>query len=149
MTNDALFFKKKQITEAEVELTFHRDYTWIYNPAPFPVVKYLLIGCKNIEALNWDSMDTHLDGVIIALIDNGDHSIFQTTDRGGNQFEVKCERLVEEEKAYETEDLTDLLKEANRQLDNETTLVNRLQEMINALCHFLEKRTGQQQSKTQ
>ena len=105
----------------------------------FPVVRYVLLGCKNIEALNWGLLDLDIDGVIISSFNAGDHYVFQTTDMGGSQFEVTCERIIQEEKAYEVDDLTDLIKETIRQLDDETGRTNKLHDKIQGISLYLEK----------
>jgi hypothetical protein len=80
MTQNELFFKKKSIVGNDIELIFHRDFTWIHNTDPLPVVRYNLLDCKNIEALDWASFDPDNDGVIVTLIPNGALHVFQTTD---------------------------------------------------------------------
>ncbi|HXB91335.1 MAG TPA: hypothetical protein VNU72_03565 [Puia sp.] len=139
MAQNELFLKNREIIGNEIELIFHRDYTWIHSTEPLPVVKYRLVGCKNMEALDWALLDLYNDGVVVTSIPNGSLYLFQTTDMGGVKFEIQCERIIQEESAYSTDDLTEFLKDAKRQLDNEAIFVNRLQETINALSHFLEK----------
>jgi len=139
MIQNELFFKRKKTINTDVELIFHRDYTWNYNNALLPVVRYILPGCKNIDGLNWELLTADIDGVIISSFSIGDRYVFQTTDIGGNKFEVNCERIIQEEKTYDIEDLTDLIKETCRQLDGETAHIKKLQDKIQDITLHLEK----------
>lgn len=112
---------------------------YIHNAEPLPVVKYKLLDCQNIEALDWTLLDPHNDGVIVTLIPNGSRQIFQTADMSGIQFEIKCEKVIQENNAYSPEDLTDLLKENERQLDSYAILVKRLNDKVKGISNFLEK----------
>jgi hypothetical protein len=139
MNQDELFFKSKEITGANIELIFHRDYPWIFNASIFPVVKYTLLNCQNIESLDWESLDIHHDGVVISTNNLGDLYIFHTTDIGGREFEVTCERVIREERNYDVEDLTDLINEISSQHDGETAFFKRLQSKIEDVRLCLEK----------
>lgn len=139
MSQNEIFFKKKQITNNDVELIFHRNYTWIYDTGPSPVVRYILLGCKNLEELDWKFLDISGDGITISTIRQGSHYILQMTDVAGDQFKVKCKRIIHEDKTYDNDDLTDLLKEANRKLDDDAVLISKLRDKIERICHYLEK----------
>jgi hypothetical protein len=139
INDDELFFKRKEITNSNIELTFHRVYPWIFNTSIFPVVKYTLLNCENIKSLDWELLDIHDDGVVISTINFGDLYIFHTTDIGGREFQVTCERVIREERNYDVGDLTDLINEINRQHDAEIGFFKRLQSKIDDVRYYLEK----------
>jgi len=139
MDDQVLFIKKRAIVKNDVELTFHKDYIWIYNNGKFPVAIYKLIGCRDIDKVEWDYMDAFNDGIIATAVQETDHFIFEAVDLGGREFRVECNEVIRSDREYEKEDLIDLLKESQRQIERTGDLTKKLKTQIEDLRHYLEK----------
>jgi len=83
MSTETLFFKDKIIRGKDVEIIFHREDVWIYNEALFPIVSFMLTGCQDLPLVNFDGIDEYNDGVTIDIRQEGNLSVFETTDMGG------------------------------------------------------------------
>jgi len=119
MTGETLIYKDKIIRDNDLELTFHKDIFWIYNENPLPVVKFTLTNCKNVESLNFDSIDYYNDGLIIETRQESGLSVFETTDMGGVKVKIICDKIEKEEREYNSQDFVELIKEILKQRDNE------------------------------
>ena len=93
MANDTLFLKDRIIRGNDLELTFHKDYYWIYNDEPLPVVKYTLANCKNLDSVDLDSIDCYNDGLIIDTRQEGNLSVFETTDLEDFKVNIVCDKI--------------------------------------------------------
>ena len=84
MSTETLFFKDKIIRGKDVEIIFHREDVWIYNEALFPIVSFMLTGCQDLPLVNFEGIDEYNnDGVTIGIRQEGNLSVFETTDMGG------------------------------------------------------------------
>jgi hypothetical protein len=139
MENDTLFFKDKIIQRNDVEITFHKDYTHIYNFETFPVVKYTLINCEDLASRNFDDIDYHNDGLFVETREENNRYVFEATDMGGDVFKIICDKIIKEELEYRKQDYVDLLKEIIKQRDDEYEVVNKYYHQLENLKSFLEK----------
>jgi len=137
MTIDTLIFKEKIIQDNDLELTFHKDVFWIYNEKPFPVVKYTLTNCRNLETIKFDSIDYYNDGLIIDTRQEGGLSVFETTDMGDVKIKIICDKIEKEEREYNSQDFVDLIKEILKQRDKEYDTVTMLTKRADNLKQFL------------
>jgi hypothetical protein len=137
MTTDTLIFKDKIIRDNDLELTFHKDVFWIYNEKPFPVVKYNLTNCRNLEEIKFDSIDYYNDGLIIETRQEGGLSVFETTDMGDVKIKITCDKIEKEEREYNSQDFIDLIKEILKQRDSEYDTVTMLTKRTDNLKQFL------------
>jgi hypothetical protein len=137
MPDQPLFFKRKHINENDAELTFYKECTWIYSPDPLPVVNYKLVDCRNIQIVEWDTMDEFNDGVIVESLDSDEHFIFQTTDLGGHQVKIECAQIIREDSEYTIEDLIDLTDESEKHRDAEAIVTARLRDKAEELKRFI------------
>lgn len=118
MTDETLIFKDKKITGDDLEIIFHKDFTYIYNESEFPVVCYKLTKCKHLDKVDFDNIDHYNDGVTIDIKKNGSGTTFTTTDMGGVAMTIECEKVDSEKREYEKRDLIDIIKDLQRQVDD-------------------------------
>ena len=137
MTTDTLIFKNKIIRGNDLDLTFHKDVFWIYNEKPFPVVKYALTNCRNLETIKFDSIDYYNDGLIIDTRREDGLSVFETTDMGDIKVKIICDKIEKEEREYNSNDFVDLIKEILKQRDSEFDTVALLTKRSDNLKQFL------------
>ena len=137
MTTDTLIFKDKIIQGNDLELIFHKDVIWIYNETPYPIVKYSLRNCRNLETADFDSIDFYNDGVIIDTREEGNLSVFETTDMCDIKFKIFCDKIEKEEQKYNSQDLVDLIKEIIKRNESEYETVTMLNKRTEILKHFL------------
>lgn len=137
MTTDSLIFKDKIIRGNDLELTFHKDFFWIYNDKPFPIVKYTLTNCRYLEAVKFDSIEYYNDGLIIYTRQEDAVSVFETTDKGDVKIKIICDKIETEEREYNSQDFVDLIKEILKQRDNEYDTVAMLTKRADNLKQFL------------
>ncbi len=142
MANDTLILKDRIIRGNDLELTFHKDYYWIYNDEPLPVVKYTLANCKNLDSVDLDSIDFYHDGLIIDTRREDNLSVFETTDLEDFKVNIVCDKIEKEERPYNTHDYVDLIKEILKQRDTEqealTNFNKRQDVLVKSLKHELE-----------
>jgi len=117
MTEETLIFKDKIVTGNNLEIIFHRDFTYMYNEAEFPVVRYRLTNCENLDKVDFEKIDYYNDGVTIKQKENSSGQIFTTTDMHGITVTIECERIEFENKEYDKADLIDIIKDLQRQVD--------------------------------
>ena len=126
MTEEILIFKGKKITVDNLEITFHKDFTYIYNETEFPVVCYKLTKCKDVDKVDFDNMDHYNDGVTIDIKENGAVTTFTTTDMGGVTVTIECEKVDCEKREYAKRDLVDIIKNLQGQVDDYHDRQNKL-----------------------
>jgi hypothetical protein len=137
MTTDTLIFKAKIVRNNDLELTFHKDVFWMYNEKPLPVVKYTLTNCKDLPAIKFDSIDYYNDGLNIETRQEGNKSVFETTDMGDVKVKIICDKIEKEEREYNSQDFVDLIKEITKQRDSEYDTVALLTKRMDSLKQFL------------
>ena len=137
MTTDTLILKDKIIRNNDIELIFHKDSFWIYNENPYPVVKYTLINCKNLNSIEFDTIDYYNDGLIIDTRHESGLSVFETTDINGVKVKIKCDKIEKEEREYNSQDFVDLIKEILKQRDDESETIALLTKRMDNLIQFL------------
>jgi hypothetical protein len=137
MTADTLIFKEKTIHDNDLELIFHRDVFWIYDENPFPVVKYTLVNCKNLESIKLDLIDYYNDGLVVDTRQEGGLSVFETTDMGNFKIKIICDIIKKEELEYDSRDFIGLIKEILKQRDNNHETVVMLTKREDSLKQFL------------
>ena len=137
MTTDTLIYKDKLSKGNDLELTFHKDVFWIYNENPFPVVKYTLTNCRDLEKVKFDSIDYYNDGLVIDTRTENGLSVFETTDMGNIKIKITCDKIEKEEREYNSQDFIDLIKEILKQRDNEYETVAMLTKRTDNLKQFL------------
>jgi hypothetical protein len=58
MDTETLFYKEHIVSGNNVEIIFHKDYTYIFNETDsFPVVKFSLINCKNLSDIEFNEFE--------------------------------------------------------------------------------------------
>ncbi len=137
MTTETLIFKDKIIHDNDLELTFHKDVFWIYNEKAYPIVKYTLTDCRNLETIKFDSIDYYNDGLIIDTRQEERVSVFETTDMGGDKIKIICDKIEKEDREYNREDLVYLIKEILKQRDSEFDTAAMLTKRADNLKQFL------------
>jgi len=142
MTTDTLIFKEKIIRDKDLELIFHKDVFWIYNDDPLPVIKYTLKNCKNLNEIDFTSIDYYNDGLVIEVKEEDNHFVFETTDMGDRKTTAVCEKIEREEFEYSSSDYVYLIKEFTKQrdeaYDNATIFNKRIDELKQFLNHELD-----------
>lgn len=142
MTDETYIFRGKQIQNTNLELTFHKDVFWIYNADPFPVIKYRLTNCKDINSIDFDHIDYYNDGLVITVTQIDNSFQFETMDMGGRTTNIICENVEKNEEAYSKSDLIYLINEITKQRDAEydslTKLTEKLTELKKSLAHELD-----------
>jgi hypothetical protein len=137
MTSDTLIFKDKIIRDKDVELIFHKDVFWIYNEDPLPVVKYTLKNCKNLNEIDFASIDHYNDGLVIEVKQEDNHFVFETTDMGNRKTTTFCDKIEKEELEYSSNDYIYLIKEFAKQRDEAYDNVTTLNKRVDSLKQFL------------
>jgi hypothetical protein len=137
MTSDTLIFKDKIIRDKDVELIFHKDVFWIYNEDPHPVIKYTLKNCKNLDEIDFTSIDYYNDGLVIEVKEEDNYFVFETTDMGNRKTTTFCDKIEKEELEYSSNDYIYLIKEFTKQRDEANDNVTILNKRIDSLKQFL------------
>ncbi|MGB3007474.1 MAG: hypothetical protein WBC06_13245 [Chitinophagaceae bacterium] len=137
MTSDTLIFKDKIIRDKDVELIFHKDAFWIYNDDPHPVIKFTLKNCKNLDKIDFSSIDYYNDGLTIEIKQIDNHFVFETTDIGNIKMTAYCDKIEKEELEYSNNDYIYLIKEFTKQRDEAYNSLTTLNERIDSLRLFL------------
>lgn len=137
-SDQILFFKDKIIRGTDLELIFHKDYPWILNEKPLPVVSYILTNCQNLSNIEFDNMDEFYDGIIVNIRQENNHSVFETTDSGEVKIKVVCDKVIKAEREYNREDFMGLIKEVLKQRDNEFDIMKELKQQEEDLKHFMK-----------
>ena len=88
---------------------------------------------------NFEDIDYHNDGLFVETYEKSSHHIFETTDMGGEVFQIMCEKIVKEDLEYRKQDYIDLLKEIIKQRDEEYDVTNKYYHQFENLKLFLEK----------
>jgi hypothetical protein len=118
MTDEILIFKDKQITGDDLEITFHTDFTYNYNESEFPVVWFKLSKCKHLDKVDFKELDYYNDGITVDLKKNDSGEVFTATDMGGITVTIECEKIYYEKREYRKKDLIDIIKNLQRQVDD-------------------------------
>ncbi|TDH26897.1 hypothetical protein EXU57_08815 [Segetibacter sp. 3557_3] len=139
MENHTLFFKNKTIQGSDVEITFHKDFTHIYNIETFPVVKYTLINCEELASINFDDIEYQNDGLFVENREEHNRSVFEATGIAGEVFKIICDEIIREDLEYRKQDYVDLLNEMIKQRDDEHEVVDKYYQQLENLKFFLEK----------
>jgi hypothetical protein len=137
MTLDTLIFKDKIIHANDVELIFHKDVFWIYNEEPLPVIKYTLRNCKNLDEIDFTTIDYYNDGLTVEVRQQDNYFVFETTDMGNVKMTVLCDKIEKVEREYSKSDYVYLIKEFIRQRDEAYENVTILNKQIDSLKQFL------------
>ena len=137
MATDTLIYKDKIIKGNDLELTFHKGAFWIYNDNPFPVVKYTLTNCRDLEKIKFGSIDYYNDGLIIDTRQENGLSVFETTNMWNAKIKLTCDKIEKEEREYNSQDFIDLIKEILKQRDSEYETVAILTQRTDNLKQFL------------
>lgn len=139
METETLFFKDKLIQGSNVEIVFHKDFTYFYNPETLPVVKYTLLNCEDLASKNFDNIGCDNDGVLVEIREVDSKSIFEATDMGGSVFQIHCQKITSEELDYRKQDFIDLIKELIKQRDDGHETANKHYKHYKEIKTFLEK----------
>ncbi|MFP5042911.1 hypothetical protein [Parasediminibacterium sp. JCM 36343] len=139
MNEQLLFFKDKIIHGNDLEIIFHKDFVWIYDDKPMPVVIYSLTNCKDLAKVDFTYIDVHNDGIIVETRQQNNQSFFETSDMGNVKVTIVCDKIVKREQDYRKEDFIDLLKEFQKQRDDEYETVKMLSDRVEDLKKFLDR----------
>lgn len=137
MNTETLIFKDKLIRDKDVELIFHKDAFWIYNEDPKPVIKYTLINCRNLDEIDFGSIDYYNDGLTIEIKQVDNHFVFETKDIGASKTTIFCNKIEKEELDYSSNDYIYLIKEFTKQRDKADNSLAALNERIDSIKKFL------------
>lgn len=139
MEKQPLFFKDKIIRGNDLEIIFYKDYVWIYDERPMPIVRYILTNCKDLGKVDFTYIDVHNGGVIVETRPENNQTVFETTDMGNLKISVVCDSFVKQEHEYRKEDFIDLLKEFQRQRDDEYETIKMFNDRVESLKKFLDR----------
>ena len=139
MGEQLLFFKDKIINGNDLEIIFHKDFVWIQSDNPMPVVIYTLTNCKDLDKVDFTHIDLHNDGIIIETLQQDNQFVFETSDMGNVKITIACDNIVQQEQDYRKEDFIDLLKEFQRQRDEEYETVKMFNNRVEDLKKFLDR----------
>src|SRR5215467_5024396 len=142
METEILFFKEHFINGYDIEIIFHKDYTYIFNEtAEYPVVKFTLINVDDFSDKMFDDIDYYNDGLTIDIDNKNKQAVFCTTDMGGVQVKIFCDEVVRNDLKYRESDLIDIIKSAKRESDDIndrlTLSNNKINNLTNSLKHDL------------
>ena len=139
MDEQLLFFKDKIIRGNDLELIFHKEFVWIYDDKPMPIVRYTLTNCKDLTEVAFTNIDAYNDGVTVETRLENNQTVFETTDMGDVKVKVVCDKVDMHEQEYRKEDFIDLLKEFQRQRDEEYETVKMFNARVEELKKFLDR----------
>ena len=139
METETLFFKDKVIQGRNVEIVFHKDVTYIFNAETFPIVKYTLFNCEDLASKNFEGIDFYNDGVFVEIKKDGSNTVFETTDMGGQVFQIVCQKFKKESLEYRKQDYIDLIRELMKQRDNEYEMSKKHHHHFENIKTFLQK----------
>lgn len=139
METETLYFKDKVIQGDNVEIVFHKEFTYFYNSETVPIVKYTLLNCVDLASKNFGDIDCYNDGVFVETIAVDSRFVFEATDIGGRLFQIVCQKIICEELEYRKQDYIDLIKELIRQRDDEHETANKQYQRYENMKAFLEK----------
>jgi hypothetical protein len=140
MEYETLFFKSKQIQGSNVEMLFHKDFTYFYNPLALPVVKFTLLNCEDPGSINFENLDSYNDGVVVETREMNGRYIFEAMDIGGRVFQILCQKIIREELEYRKEDYADLINELLKERDDAHAGSNINYQRNQSIILFLEKK---------
>jgi hypothetical protein len=143
MDTETLFYKEHIVNGNNVEIIFHKDYTYIFNETDsFPVVKFSLINCKNLSDTEFENIDYYNDGITADIKTETEQTVFHLTDMGGIETQIFCEKVVQEELGYRQSDLIDIIrstkKESDENVERAVMFNNRIESLTNTLKHNLD-----------
>lgn len=139
MDTESLFYKEHSVRNNDVEIIFHKDYTYIFNETtPFPVVKFTLINCRNLLDIQFESIDYYNDGINLDITKEIEQTIFCTTDMGGIEIKISCDKVIREDFQYRQSDLIDFIKATKKESDDNDERANMLNNRIVSLTDTLE-----------
>jgi hypothetical protein len=94
-------------------------------------MKFTLVNCLNTEEIKLEKIDFYNDGVTIEIIKEERKVIFRTTDMGGINTNLYCEKVNTQEFEYRQSDLVDIIKSLAKDC-------NEINERVNILNHSIE-----------
>ena len=139
MDTETLFYKEHFASGSNVEIIFHKDYTYLFNETDsFPVVKFSLINCEDLSDIEFENIDYYNDGITADI----KKTIFHVTDMGGIETQISCDEVVREDIEYRQSDLIDIIKLTKKEsTENDERAVmfnNRIEGLTNTLKHDLD-----------
>lgn len=137
--DERVFFKDKLIQNNNLDIFFHKDVPYIYNPETFPVIKFALLNCKNLESKDFNNIDEYNDGVFIEIAQTTTSSIMKIIDVADTPLTIICDRIIREEVEYRNEDFITLIKEITNKLDTADNTNTKLYKLIEDLNKSLKK----------
>jgi hypothetical protein len=138
MDRENLFYREHTIRNNDVEIIFHKDYTYIFNEVnSFPVVKFTLINCGNLLDIQFDNIDYYNDGVTIDLTKEIGQTIFCMMDMAGIETKISCDKVIREDIKYRHSDLVDLIKTTKKESDENNERANMFSNTIVSLTTTL------------
>ena len=136
---DSLFFKESNLSGKDIELLFHKDFTYFYNPEEFPLVKFTLTNCQNAQGYDFTWLANDNDSVFIEARKENDETTFEITDISDESLAIKCEKVIKEEMKYREEDLVYLINELLKQQEDQSKIVNNVLKSFSELNKYIEK----------
>lgn len=143
MPTETLFYKEHLVSDRNVDIIFHTDFTHIYNETTtYPLVKFSLINCRDLESVKFDCIDHYNDGAEVDIENDKGLTVFRTKDQGGIIVEIICDEVQRENIAYRSSDLIGIIKAIQYNIDHyrssQTKCLNRIQHLTNSLKHDID-----------
>jgi hypothetical protein len=136
---EQLFYLENKVDGKNLNLFFHKDYTYNYNPETYPVVKYTLVNCQNVNNHQFSSFADDNDGISIAVKSENGVSKLILTNVSDTSISIHCESIIKEDIKYREEDfvhlINEILKQRNEALDSNSKSIDLLFE----LKYFMEQ----------
>lgn len=138
MGTKTLFYKEHIICDNNVDIIFHQDYSYIFNEtAPFPVVKFSLINCRNLSQVTFQDLDYYNDGVNVDIGMENERTFFQTTDIGDVEIKIFCDKVIRQDIEYRQHDLIGIIKSIKKESDDSNERMTMFSNRIEYLKKFL------------
>jgi hypothetical protein len=134
-----LFFKESIVDGNDLDLFFHKDYPYNYNPEEFPVVKYSLINCRDINNYKLATYADDNDGVFIDVKVENEKNKFILTDVSGTTITIVCDKVLNQHIKYREEDFVHLIKEILKQRDEATDSNTKSLDILFEVKYFIEE----------
>jgi hypothetical protein len=101
------------------------------------VIRFTLKNCRNLDKIDFSSLDYYNDGLTIELTQLDNYSVFETTDRGNIKLTALCDKIEKEELEFSSSDYIYLIKKFTKQRDEAHNSLATLNVQIDSIMQYL------------
>jgi hypothetical protein len=136
---DNLFYRESDLKGNNIELFFHKDFPYLYNPEEFPVIKFTLMNCQNAQSFDFAWLIDDNEGITIELSKENNDSVFEIIDASGEELKIKCESVKKEEMRYREADLYYLINELSKQNETDSQMITKLLKNLSDFRNYINR----------